>query len=253
MEDPTFAQKVFSQQGPDLVYHLASHVSGSRDIELVAPTVRANFLSTLNVLAAATSAGCFRVVLAGSLEEPGEPDPYPVPTSPYAAAKWASSGYARMFAELYGTPVSIARLFMVYGPGQVDSRKLIPYVIRSLLEGNTPALSSGSRPVDWVFVDDVVEALIDLGSRSAALGEVDIGSGELVTVRAVVEELERILSKEGQSRFGAIPDRPMERVRVADISRTADLIGWRPRTSLRQGLLETVDWVRENLDELVPE
>jgi UDP-glucose 4-epimerase len=83
-----------------------------------------------------------------------------VPCSPYAAAKWSVSGYARMFRALYQIPVVIAKIFMVYGSGQTDHTKLIPYVILSLLRGEAPRLSSGVRLVDWIFVDDVVDGLI---------------------------------------------------------------------------------------------
>ena len=81
------------------------------------------------------------------------------PHSPYAAAKWAASGYGRMFHELYGAPVVILRPFMTYGPGQAPS-KLIPAVTLSLLRGERPKLSSGKARADWVYIGDVIEGFI---------------------------------------------------------------------------------------------
>jgi nucleoside-diphosphate-sugar epimerase len=248
LEDEAFVLQLVSKVRPEVIFHLASHVSGSRDLSLVPETFRANLLTTVNLLLAVAGERGPRLVLAGSMEEPSNEGPDLIPASPYAASKWAASGYARMFAGLYDTPVTIARIFMVYGPGQVDFQKLVPYVIRSLLLGKTPELSSGVRHIDWVFVDDVVDALCLLGNpvRDGLL-EVEIGSGEMVPVRAVVETVERILGAEGRSRFGAIEDRPREVVRSADVSRTESLIGWRAATPLRDGLQRTVEWVRDYL------
>jgi UDP-glucose 4-epimerase len=228
---------------PDVIFHLASHVSGSRGLDAVLPTLHANLVSTVNVLLGAAETGCRRIVLAGSLEEPDSEDPQPVPVSPYAAAKYAASAYGRMFHSLHGVPVVMLRLFMVYGPGQGDETKLVPYVITSLLRGESPELSSGTRPVDWIYVDDVVEALIASASTEGALGEtLDVGSGTLTPIRSVVEEIGRLLRSSVEPRFGALLDRPNERIRVADIERTRALLGWAPRTALNHGLAATVDW-----------
>jgi UDP-glucose 4-epimerase len=231
------------QVKPDLIFHLASHVSGSRGLDVVLPTLHANLVSTVNILVAAAEVGCGRVLLAGSLEEPDSKDPQPVPVSPYAAAKFAAGAYGRMFHSLHGVPVVMLRIFMVYGPGQRDETKLVPYVITSLLRGESPELSSGTRLVDWVYVDDVVDALIASTATEQALGEtLDVGSGSLTPIRGVVEEIVRLLRPAVEPRFGALPDRPKERIRVADIDRAQAVLGWAPRTPLNDGLAATVDW-----------
>jgi nucleoside-diphosphate-sugar epimerase len=170
-----------------------------------------------------------------------------VPASPYAAAKLGAGTYARMCHALYGTPAVCLRLFMVYGPAQPDLLKLVPYVTLSLLRGEAPALSSGTRPVDWVYVDDVVQALLAAAVTDAAVGRtLDVGSGELVTVREVVERIARLVESDASPRFGAVPERPMEQVRVADVAKTAACLRWRARTSLPEGLAHTVDWYRRH-------
>jgi UDP-glucose 4-epimerase len=228
---------------PDLIFHLASHVSGSRGLDAVLPTLSANLVSTVNLLLAAAEVGCGRVVLAGSLEEPDSEDRQPVPVSPYAAAKFAAGAYGRMFHSLHGVPVVMLRIFMVYGPGQRDETKLVPYVITTLLRGESPELSSGTRPVDWVYVDDVVEALIASTAAKQAVGEtLDVGSGTLTPIRNVVEEIVQLVGPSAEPRFGALPDRANERIRVAQIERTNAVLGWAPRTPLSLGLAATVDW-----------
>jgi nucleoside-diphosphate-sugar epimerase len=229
---------------PDLVIHLASHVSGDRALGAVLPTVRDNLLTTVNLLLAACETGAPRVVIAGSMESDLE-NPRAIPGSPYAAAKTAASTYARMFHALYDLPLVHLRIFMVYGPGQRDTTKLIPYVTTALLRGEQPDLTSGSRKVDWVYVDDVVAAVITAALAADANGKViDVGSGELVTIRAVVDQIRQLVGGATQPRFGALSDRPLEHERVANVSRTFDLLGWRPATSLDDGLARTVQWYR---------
>jgi nucleoside-diphosphate-sugar epimerase len=232
---------------PDTVFHLASHVYGSRDVSLVLPTLRDNLQSTVNLLLAAHEVGCRRIVLAGSMEEPTAVAEVAIPSSPYAAAKWAASGYARFFHALYGTPVVIARIFMVYGPDQKDLKKLIPYVTLSLLGGEAPSLTSGTRQVDWIYVDDVVQGLVALAASPGIGGStLDLGSGETASVREVVEEIHAIIASADPPTFGDVADRPMEQIRVASIHATHARTGWRPRTSLREGLEKTVSWYRRN-------
>ena len=150
-----------------------------------------------------------------------------------------------MFRALYELSVMHLRMFMVYGPGQRDLRKLVPYVTTSLLRGEAPELMSGDREVDWVYVDDVVDAFLSAAVTPIAdAASLDIGSGELVAVRAVVGQLRRLVGGSIEPSFGALPDRRLERVRVANPEPAAAAIGWRPRTSLHDGLARTVDFYR---------
>jgi nucleoside-diphosphate-sugar epimerase len=231
------------QLQPRYIFHLASHVSGRRSLDAVLPTLHDNLLSTIHLLSSLTPE-TRRIVIAGSLEEPENTD---APASPYAAAKWAATGYARMFHALYQTPVVMARLFMVYGPGQKDETKLIPYVIHTLLANQNPRLSSGTRPVDWIHVNDVVGGLLALATAPGIEGErFDIGSGTLVTVREVVERLCRFAAPHCQPSFGAVQDRPFEQVRTANVAHTAEKTGWRPQISLNQGLQDTIEWYKQH-------
>ena len=194
---------------PDVIFHLAGYAVGNRSLEFVLPTFQSNLATTVNLLTAATEIGCSRIVVAGSLEEPSSDHENAVPSSPYAAGKWASSAYARMFNKLYKTPVVIARIFMTYGPGEPNPNKIIPYVITSLLRGESPRLSSGKREVDWIFVEDVAEGLILAAQAPNVEGcTVDLGSGVLRSIKTVVENVIDIMGSDLKPLFGSIPDRP---------------------------------------------
>jgi nucleoside-diphosphate-sugar epimerase len=215
--------------------------------------LRANLLAAVNVMVACAEAGAPRVVLAGSMEEPDMGDPEAVPQSPYAAAKWGALAYARHLHALHALPVVHLRVFMVYGPGQLDLRKLVPYVTVSLLRAEAPKLTSGARAVDWIYVDDVVDAFLRAAVASGAEGSsLDVGSGELVTARSLVVRLRELVGGDVEPALGAIADRPLERVRAADPARTAKALDWGPRTPLDEGLAQTVEYYRSNLDRLPP-
>jgi nucleoside-diphosphate-sugar epimerase len=242
-------RRLFREIQPDVIYHLASHVKGAPNLEHVLPTFHSNLESTVNLLTLAAETGCRRVVLTGSLAEPDPNNGELFPSAPYAAAKWASSGYARMFHALYQLPVVIARVFMVYGPAQQDLTKLIPYVTLSLLRGETPKISSGERLVDWVYVSDVVEGFVALGQAAGIDGEtIDLGSGELVSIREIVQRVASVVDPKASLKFGALPDRPLEPTRLAKTAETSARIGWRPQVSLREGLERTVDWYRTAME-----
>jgi len=231
---------------PEYVFHFASHGVGSPEQENVLPTFKIDLSTTVAMLEAATRLRVRRMMLASSLEEPIPGSGEIVPSSPYAAAKWAGGAYARMFHRLYGTAVVMTRPYMVYGPGQRD-HKLLPYVILALLRGEAPRLGSGHRGVDWIFVDDVLEGMSAAMLAPNAEGATfDLGTGTLVPIREVVELVVELMGSNAKPLFGALPNRPVEQVRAADVVTPREKLGWKARTSLREGLARTIDWYRDS-------
>jgi len=246
--DMASVRNVFKSVQPEIVFHLASHVAGARDLGLVLPTFYGNLASAVHLLTAATEIGCQRVVLANSSEEPQTLEDSTFACSPYAAAKWASSVYGRMFHELFQLPVVMPRIFMTYGPNQRDLQKVIPFVLRNLLRGEAPKLSSGRRRADWIYVDDVVEGLMRAAIVPGIEGcAFDLGSGSLVSVREVVEQIAEIMGASVAPAFDVLPDRPFEQERPADTAFLLGKLGYQPRISLKHGLEITVAWYRQQL------
>jgi len=242
MESPEAITGVIATAKPDLVYHLSGLAHGGAALALALPTFHSLLASTVNLLTAVTATGCRRVVLIGSLDEPIGDAAEAVPRSPYGAAKWAASAYGRMFHRLYATPVTIARVFMMYGPHQAED-KVIPQSIRYLLDGRVPQLRSGERRLDWIFADDAVEGLLRAASAPDLEGAtVEIGSGVATSVREVVTELAALVDPPIARIFDPIPDAPRDPVRVADTANAERLLGFRARIPLRDGLARTVEW-----------
>jgi nucleoside-diphosphate-sugar epimerase len=243
-EGRTELERLLADADPDVVFHFAGSVSGASGVEHVVPTFHSLLESTVHLLELASRARRPRVVLAGSFLEPRPEDAEPRLGSGYAAAKWAGSAYARMFWDLYETPVVTSVPFMVYGPGQQES-KLLPYVVRSLLAGKVPEIGSGERRADWVYAADVALGLVACGWEPRALGrKLDLGSGELVSVRSVVDQVVQLIGARLGPRYGSLAPRPHEPERVADVATAREILGWQASTELRDGLTRTIESLR---------
>ena len=241
LEDFVATKNLFKRVKPDVIYHLSGHVTADPDIQHVLPTFRSLLLTTVQLLMIATDLGCRRVVLTGSLTEPQAGQIDSSPSSPYAAAKWASNAFGRMFQKLYGTPVVIVRPFMVYGPNQ-NPNKLVPYLIQSLLRGEQPRLGSREWRADWIYIDDAIEGLLAAAEVAGIEGStIDLGSGQLVTVETIARQIIELLGSSIEPHFVSFPDRPLEEIRIANIEHTLRVLGWQPRISFSEGLRRTVD------------
>jgi nucleoside-diphosphate-sugar epimerase len=246
LQDISSVRQLLRDIQPDLIFHLSGHVTAAPDLKFALSTFESHVVSTIYMLTAATEIGCRRIILTGSLTEPLN-FAHAVPSSPYAAAKSTSGAYGRMFHALYGTPVTIVRPFMTYGPMQ-NREKIVPYVTRSLLRGEIPRLASGRWQADWIFIDDVIEGMLATARAVGVEGcTIDLGSGMLIPVREVVAHIVELVGATTTPSFGALPDRPGEEIAVADTDFAESKLGWKAKISLKEGLSRTVSWHRERL------
>jgi UDP-glucose 4-epimerase len=150
-----------------------------------------------------------------------------------------------MLVEVFKLPIAIARPLMVYGPGQSDLTKLVPHVLSQLLVGRKAPLSSGVHPFDWVYIDDVSDALLAIADCEFAIGRtIDVGTGVLTPVIDVARGLARRLNATDLLEVGAVADRVGEPVRAADTATTKTLVGWEARVALEEGLDLTAGWFK---------
>ncbi|MDX1501486.1 MAG: NAD(P)-dependent oxidoreductase [Thermoanaerobaculia bacterium] len=178
--------------------------------------------------------------VAGDLAEEGSPL---APQSEYGRAKLRLSGLAREWAGSAGVSLVWPRIFFLYGPGE-DRRRLVPAVITALLAGEEAQLTHGRQVRDYLYVEDAAQLLVDL-LAAAVEGPVNVGSGRPVTVAEIAAEAARQLDGQGLVRLGARPAPAGEPPRlVADVGRLTRALGWRPATSLTEGLARTIRWWR---------
>lgn len=254
LEDIKSVQRMLGSLKPDVILHFSGHVTAAPDLAAVRPTFDSLLSSTVNILTAAAELGCCRrIVIPGSLTEPPPGESDAAPTSPYAAAKWASSAYARMFHALYRLPVVIVRAAMTYGPGQPRHR-LLPYVILSVLSDAPPRLTDGRLEADWTYVDDMVEGILAAASAPDVDGlTIDLGTGRTTSAREIVDLTLELMETPLRAEYGALPSRPNERVRAADVSLARERLGWTASTSLREGLQRTIAWFRAQEGSVQPD
>lgn len=251
LRDPEFVESTVEAVEPTMVFHLAALVTGSRDLDVVTPLLEHNLLATVNLLVACAGTHRPRVVLVGSIEQVDAATEQSVPHSPYAAAKGAAATYGRMFHQLYDLPVAGVRPAMVYGPGQRDLAKLVPYTTISLLKGKSPRIFNPPRRADWVYVDDVVEGLLAAGRSDAIVGRyVELGTGQLTSVREVVTLIDELVDGPAAPDFGKPPSGRPEHELAVDTEVTAELLDWSASTSLEKGLERTVAWYRAYMPSL---
>ena len=226
---------------PDYIVHLTSESAGGRGIELVERHLKNDVIASVNCLVASQRRGISRVLLTTSMEEPLADE---APVSPYAASKHVVGIYGKMFGEVYGMDVRLVRPMVTYGGGQKVT-KIVPSVILDFLAGKHVALKSPHRGIDWIYIDDTVDGLIAaLVAPSRHKQPIDIGSGRLVTVKEFVTEIACQLGAEAYLSFEGISDRGREMVRSANADETYNLLGWRSRVSIPEGVRATIAWYK---------
>lgn len=187
--------------GMEIVWHLAALASVPQSIAAPALTHAVNATGTLNVLLAARDAGAQRVVFASSCaiygDDPALPlreDHAPRPLSPYAAQKLAGEAYCRLWPAQFGTEAVALRFFNVFGPGQdprSDYAAAIPRFIAAARAGRAPTIfGDGEQTRDFIFVRDVVTALIQAASVPGAAGGVfNVGTGVQTSLNTIIRHL----------------------------------------------------------------
>jgi UDP-glucose 4-epimerase len=230
------------QENPDTVFHLAAQIDVRRAVQDPVHDATVNLLGTIALLEAIRAAGPRRVVLASTggaiygdaatIPTP-ETEP-PRPLSPYAASKESAERYCELYSRLHGLSVFTLRLANVYGPRQDprgEAGVIARYCAAAVTTGRAIVYGDGLQTRDFVYVGDVVEAFIAAGGQTAS-GLCNVATGRETTV------LELAAALDLSPRFE--PERPGEvRRSCLDPARAAQVLGWRARTSLREGIALT--------------
>lgn len=234
---------------PDWIFHLAVHgaYSWQTDSERIIAT---NVLGTQNLLESCAKSGFDAFVNVGSSSEYGYADhppkehELPKPNSYYAFAKASATLFCSFLAEQRKLPVRTMRLYSAYGPWE-DSRRLVPTLIAHAQEGGLPPLVDPDVARDYVFVDDVVNALLLAATKPhIELGEVlNVGTGVQTTIREIVDEIKQIYHVDAKPEWGSMLNRSWDTTCwVADNTKIKESLGWTPHFELSEGLRATAAW-----------
>ncbi len=271
--DRALLDRIFTENTIDTVVHFAAETHVDRSIHDPGVFVQTNVLGTFTLLEAARKAWLVdKIVPVGQArfhhvstdevfgtltrEEPPfeESTPYQ-PRSPYAASKASSDHFVRAYHITYGLPVSISNCSNNYGPRQFPE-KLVPLMILNASSGKPlPVYGDGMQIRDWLYVDDHCEAIWQVATRGQ-VGETYCVGGdnqppniEIVrTICQIMDELQpRSVWAPHEKLISDVADRPgHDRRYDINISKIKNELGWQPRHSLKQGMLDTVVWYLEH-------
>ena len=236
---------------PRAVVHLAAHGAYESQTDFH-EMIRSNVMATFHLLEASARAGARVFVNAGSSSEYGfraepmrEADRLE-PNSLYAVAKASQTHLCQLFGQQGGGGMSVTtfRLFSVYGPWEAPTR-LLPTLLARAQAGLPLEMVAPWVARDFVYIDDVLDALLDFDAAAQASGLVfNLGTGVETNLRQVVSEVLELTDSHSEVRWGAIAPRRWDTNRwVADPSESARRLGWRPKHSLRQGLVKLAAWI----------
>jgi UDP-glucose 4-epimerase len=231
----------------DCVYHLAARVSVPESILYPREYNAVNVGGTVSLMEAMRDVGVKRVVFASSGAIYGNQDIQPLteeqtprPNSPYAVSKLAAEYYIRTIGALWGIETVCLRIFNAYGPGQhlpASNPPVVPYFLRQAVRNGTLVVNGdGNQTRDYVYVDDVVSAMVAAATAPNVSGLViNIGSGAETSVRALTELVMEVTGSQTNIVYSAQTPGGVTRL-CADLSLAAQKLNYKPSISLEEGL-----------------
>ena len=236
---------------PDVVYHFATFGGMRHELD-EGKIVETNVLACANLLAALADRDYSAFINVGSSSEygpkaqPMSENDKPEPTSGYGKSKLLATFMCQADAATRGRPNVTLRLFSPYGRYE-DGRRLVPSVILSCLKGLAPELSSPASVRDFVYIDDVIEALGLAAARiDSVKGEIiNIGSGQQTSVEEIASRVIGITDCACEARWKS-RERGQDEPAAwsANIEKAERLLSWRPRHDIESGLRKTIEWFR---------
>lgn len=248
-----------SMKGVDEVYHLAALISIPFSYHSPDSYVDTNIKGTLNVLQAAREIGTKRILVTSTSEVYGTAQYVPIDEkhpfqgqSPYSATKIGADRIAESFYRSFNLPVTIVRPFNTYGPRQ-SARAVIPTVITQLLAGKEEIELGALTPTrDFNYVKDTANGFIEISKSDKTIGEeINIATQQEISIGQLAEELIKQINLNAK----IICDEQRLRPEKSEVSRLLGsnekimkLTNWRPQYTFEQGLAETIEFFKYNLE-----
>ena len=238
----------------DVVIHTAAQVSVTKSIEDPLYDGSVNILGTITLLEEAKKRKIKRFVHFSSAAIYGNPKYVPIdedhpknPLSPYGVSKLSSDYYARMYYQLYKVPTVVIRPFNIYGPGQNPGDPyagVITIFMERVINNKSPIVYGGTQTRDFINVKDVVDAVMLSIKQEKAVGQAfNIASGAEITIDKLAEIVMNISDSKKEAVHMEFREGEILRS-LASIERAKEILGFRPRVSLTEGLKEVYEWMK---------
>jgi UDP-glucuronate 4-epimerase len=244
--------RIFEQERPEAVLHLAAQAGVRYSLENPASYVQANLVGFANLLECCRRCPPRHLVYASSSSVYGsneklpwsESDNVDHPVSLYAATKKSNELMAHVYSHLYALPATGLRYFTVYGPwGRPDMSPML--FAKAIMDGRPiQVFNHGDMQRDFTYIDDIVEGTLRVLDRPARYAVFNIGNHQPVPLLDYIAELERALGKKA-----AVEMRPMQpgdvKATYADTRALQQAVGFVPSTQLKDGLARFARWFRD--------
>jgi nucleoside-diphosphate-sugar epimerase len=241
---------------PAYVFHLGAYTHVGKSWQRVDECIQANIQGTMNLLQALAGTGYERFVntgtseIYGDIEVPFREDAVVNPISPYSVSKYAAERFCRLFQRSHGWPIVMLRPFNAFGPAQSPDR-VIPEIIVRAYRKEELAMTQGRQTREFNYVEDLADGFVKAATAPGVEGEViNLGCGEEISMRDVATMILDVMGNPIEPKFGALPERPTEIMRMyCDSTKARELLGWAPKHSLREGLASTIEWYGRELQD----
>ena len=260
--DDEMVKRCFSLK-PQYVFHLAAHFANQNSIDHPETDLLVNAMGTLKMLEYANLVGVERFIYASSgCSVYGSQAPLPLREdfvslhldTPYQINKLVGELYCNFFHDYYGLPVAIARFFNVYGPGEVPGRyrNVIPNFMWWAMNGKPlPITGTGEETRDFTFVGDVLDGVLRMGVLEQAVGEaINLASGRETKIIDLANMINEITGNSAGIIFKQRRDWDRATRRRASIEKAKRLLGYEPKTDMRNGLKYVYEWFKENWENI---
>lgn len=242
-----------ASRGMDVIVHLAANTGVGLSVEDPRTDCVVNIIGTFNYLDAARQVRVPRFVFASSGAPAGEVTPPiheelpPHPVSPYGASKLAGEGYCSAYAKTFGVDTVALRFGNVYGPLSGHKTSVVAKFIKRALEGQALEIfGDGTQTRDFIYIDDLVEAVCQAATVDGIGGEVfQIATSRETTVGELAEKLGQAFVRAGLRRPEIVYGSPRlgdVKRNFSDTTKARDKLLWRARTNLDMGLESTLSW-----------
>jgi nucleoside-diphosphate-sugar epimerase len=239
---------------PQVVFHLAAYQHVGQSFDQVEECFDVNAKGTANLFDVCEGIPKFVYVATSEVYGLQETTPFvetmePSPRSPYAITKYAGEMYCQMKQRLGGdTSIVLLRPFNAFGPYQ-STKAIIPEVILKCLRGEPIRTTLGEQTRDFNFVTNLTDAMLLAAEYPERIdGPMNIAGGEEVAIRDLVPKIVDVTQSRSRIELGALPYRPNEIWRMrGDAPRARNVLGWKPKVSLDEGLRITIAWYRDQL------
>ncbi len=255
LRDPDAVEQ--AAHGIDLIFHLGALISIPYSYLHPVEVTQTNILGTLNVLQACRKSGC-RLVHTSSSEVYGTALRVPIDEthplqgqSPYSASKIGADSLVESYYRSFGVQAVTVRPFNTYGPGQ-SARAVIPTIISQALTRDTIHLGNLDTKRDFTYLDDTVEGFLKAAIADSVIGEtINLGTGTEISIGELEKRIITLVGRQVNVVIDETRLRPekSEVMRLlSDNSKARNLLGWQPKISIDEGLLRTIDWIKNHLD-----